>query len=78
MASFEIRPLTHLDIPRFRMLASGYTSNHTYQFTKTEADDQTNINLKLHPLTKPYIKKWPPDTEFAIFMKRYLEPGDGG
>ena len=72
MASLEISPLTHLDIPRFRTLAAGYTSNHTYQFTKTETDDQTNINLKLHPLAKPYIKKWPPDPEIEAHYQEIL------
>jgi ribosomal protein S18 acetylase RimI-like enzyme len=59
----DIRPLAHLDIPRFREIGDGYTSPAHYVITKSETPDQTIITLDLVPYDEPFVKVWEDDEE---------------
>lgn len=75
MATYQIKPLTHLDLKRFQKLASGYTSQHKYTVNKSETNGLSAITLELQHLKIPFVKQWEHDPDLLEFYQSVLEEG---
>ncbi len=70
-----IQPLSKLDIPKFRALASGYVSDEKYEITRQEDDGQTTLTMTLQPLETPYEKRWELDEETLMYYQAVVQKG---
>ena len=75
MDSLEIKPLVDFDPVRLWELVLGYTSSHKFEVTKSESPEKTSIEVTLHELDEPYVKRWEPKTEMESHYQDFLDQG---
>ena len=59
----DIRDLDALTLDDLNRVASGYVSDHEYEVRHSETPELITFELRLVPLTQPYIKKYSFDEE---------------
>lgn len=70
-----IRPLANFDPDRFRVIASGYSTNEIFSIAHIESDEQTRFDLTLEALKETLVFQFPFSEED---LERYatLVPGE--